>query len=217
MGTKGLKIRNRVADPKLTAAQIKKLDDSELIRLLKCKNPVVHNEIIKRYQKKLFIYLFRFVGNKEETEDLLQNVFLKVYKYCDNFDTKRKFSSWIYRIAHNEAVNYIKRKSIKKFISLEDFVSTRDRIETKTDAKSPMEVWMSKELQKEIETALKKLPDKYKEVLEMRYFSEKSYEEISGKLGKPVNTVGTLINRAKRKLEVIVKASRKDKVKGRKK
>jgi RNA polymerase sigma-70 factor, ECF subfamily len=192
---------------------VKKLSDNELIELLKCKNPLVHDEIASRYQRKLFIYLYRFVGNKEETEDLLQNVFLKVFKYCENFDTKRKFSSWIYRIAHNEAVNYIKRKSIKKFISLEDFVSSKDRIETKTEAKSPMEVWMGKELRLEMEDALKKLPEKYREVLEMRYFSEKSYEEISKILKKPVNTVGTLINRAKKKLDDVVHASRKNRQK----
>jgi RNA polymerase sigma-70 factor (ECF subfamily) len=196
---------------------VKKLDDNELIRLLKCKDPLVHYELVSRYQRKLFVYLYRFIGNKEETEDLLQNVFFKVYKYCDNFDTDRKFSSWIYRIAHNEAVNYIKRKNIKKFISLEDFVSDKDRIETKSDTKSPMEVWISKELRNEMEEALKKIPDKYREVLEMRYFSEKSYEEISKVLKKPVNTVGTLINRAKKKLEEVVKASRKSKSKRKRK
>jgi RNA polymerase sigma-70 factor (ECF subfamily) len=205
----GLKIKSH----SISHAKAKKMSDNELISFLKCKNPIVHNEIVDRYQKKLFIYLYRFIGNKEETEDLLQNVFFKVYKYCENFDTQRKFSSWIYRIAHNEAVNYIKRKSIKKFVSLEDFVSSKDRIETKSDAKSPMEVWMSKELRKEMEDALKKLPEKYREVLEMRYFSEKSYEEISKELKKPVNTVGTLINRAKDKLEKVVKASRKNRQK----
>jgi RNA polymerase sigma-70 factor (ECF subfamily) len=188
---------------------VKKLTDNELIKFLKCKDSRVHDELVYRYQRKLFVYLYRFIGNKEETEDLLQNVFLKVYKYCENFDTERKFSSWIYRIAHNEAVNYIKRKNIKRFISLEDFVSDKDRIETKSDAKTPMEVWMSKELRNEMKEALKKIPDKYREVLEMRYFQEKSYEEISKILKKPVNTVGTLINRAKKKLESVVKISRK--------
>jgi len=76
-----------------------------------------------------------------------------------------------------------------------------------------MEVWISKELRGEMENALKKLPAKYKEVLEMRFFAEKSYEEISKVLKKPVNTVGTLINRAKKKLESVVKASRKSRQK----
>ena len=121
-----------------------------------------------------------------------------------------RYTNIVYRIAHNEAVNYIKRKNIKKFISLEEFVSTKDRIETKTDAKSPMEVWLRKELRKEMEKSMKKLPEKYQEVLEMRYFSEKSYEEIAKILKKPMNTVGTLINRAKKKLENIISASEKE-------
>lgn len=210
MPRKSPKKKFRVVGSGLTNARIKKLSDGDLIKLLECKNPAVHNELVNRYQKKLFVYIYRFVRNKEEAEDLLQNVFFKVYKYCKDFDTNRKFSSWIYRIAHNEAVNYIKRKNIKKFISLEEFVSTKDRIETKTDAKSPMEVWLRKELRKEVEKAMKKLPDKYREVLEMRYFSEKSYEEISKNLKKPVNTVGTLVNRAKRKLENIIIVTEKD-------
>ena len=218
MAKKALKIKPRANRGRCRSiAQAKKLDDNKLIELLKCKSPFVHDELVSRYQRKLFVYMYRFIGNKEETEDLLQNVFFKVFKYCENFDTQRKFSSWIYRIAHNEAVNYIKRKSIKKFISLEDFVSSKDRIETKTDAKSPMEVWISKELRKEMEDALKKLPDKYREVLEMRYFAEKSYEEIGKVLKKPVNTVGTLINRAKKKLEVVVYASRKSREKNKRK
>lgn len=206
----GLKLKLNTARPRLTDSQIKKLSDNDLIRLLKCNSPIVHDELISRYQRRLFIYIYRFLGNKEETEDLLQNVFFKVYKYCKNFDTSRKFSSWIYRIAHNEAVNYIKRKNIKKFISLEEFVSNKDRIETKTDVKSPMEVWLKKELRGEVEKSMKKLPVKYQEVLKMRYFSEKSYKEISKVLKKPVNTVGTLINRAKRKLETVILISEKD-------
>ena len=80
-----------------------------------------------------------------------------------------------------------------------------------------MEVWISKELRKEMEDALKKLPDKYREVLEMRYFAEKSYDEIGKVLKKPVNTVGTLINRAKKKLEVVVYASRKSRERNKRK
>jgi len=207
---KGLKLKLNTVNQGLTNAQIKKLSDNDLIRLLKCNSPIVHDELINRYQRRLFVYSYRFLGNKEETEDLLQNVFFKVYKYCKNFDTTRKFSSWIYRIAHNEAVNHIKRKNIKKFISLEEFVSNKDRIETKTDAKSPMEIWLKKELRGDVEKSMKKLPAKYQEVLKMRYFSEKSYKEISKALKKPVNTVGTLINRAKRKLEAVILISEKD-------
>ena len=180
--------------------KVKELSDSELIELLKCDNPEVYQEIINRYQKKLFSYIYRLVRNREETEDLLQNVFLKVYRHCDDFDTKRKFSSWIYRIAHNEAVNFLKRRSKKIFISWEDITLSKDKMDAERGGEAPTDPWLAKEIKTEVRSAIEKLPEKYKEVLELRYFSEKSYREISNILGKPVNTVGTIINRAKKKL-----------------
>jgi RNA polymerase sigma-70 factor (ECF subfamily) len=186
-----------------------KMTDNQLIEFLESEDPGIHKELMKRYQKKLSTYLYRLVGNKEEVEDLLQNVFLKVYKHSSDFDTSRKFSSWVYRIAHNEAVNYLKRRDKKKFVSWEDITTTKDKLETKSEAKSPFEVWISKERKQDIQEALSKIPPKYKEVLILRYFSDKSYSEISKVLGKPVNTVGTLINRAKRKLLEVMKKSKK--------
>jgi len=174
--------------------------DSELVEMIINVTPRAYRQIIKRYQTKLFSYLYRLIGNREETEDLLQNVFVKVYNNLDRFDRRKKFSSWIYRIAHNEAVNFLKKKGKKKFISLEDITTTKDKLEISTSGKSPADSWIKKELKKEVEVAMEKLPAKYKEVLILRYFLDKSYGEMSEILGKPVNTVGTLLNRAKKKL-----------------
>ena len=174
--------------------------DSELVEMIINVTPRAYRQIIKRYQTKLFSYLYRLIGNREETEDLLQNVFVKVYNNLDRFDRRKKFSSWIYRIAHNEAVNFLKKKGKKKFISLEDITTSKDKLEISTSEKSPADSWIKKELKKEVEMAMEKLPAKYKEVLILRYFLDKSYGEMSEILGKPVNTVGTLLNRAKKKL-----------------
>lgn len=176
------------------------LTDAELVKLARSEFPEKFSEIIDRYQGKLFAYIYRLIGSSEEAEDLLQNVFLKVYKNLNSYDTERKFSSWIYRIAHNEAVNHIKRKYLKKFISLEDISSVKDKIDASTAENDPANNWIRKESALEVNKAMMKLPLKYKQVLLLRYFSEKSYEEISEILGKPINTVGTLINRAKKKL-----------------
>ncbi len=187
--------------------KLKEAGDNALIKMVQKKNHRAYKEIVRRYQNKLFSYLYRLAGNKEEAEDLLQNVFVKVYKNIKRFDTKRKFSSWIYRIAHNEAVNFLKKRGQKRFVSLEDIETTKDKLETVSPAKSPIDAWISKELKKEMRTALDKLPGKYKEVLILRYFSDKSYEEISEILEKPVNTIGTLLNRAKKKLLQIIRTS----------
>jgi RNA polymerase sigma-70 factor (ECF subfamily) len=190
--------------PKLDDAggqEVSSLTDNDLMRLIE-KNPNAYKEITNRYQGKLFAYLYRLIGDKDEAEDLLQNVFIKAYRNLGSYDTSRKFSSWIYRIAHNEAVNFIKRKSLKRFISLENITSVKDKLESASVEDNAHESWIRKETSKEVDDAIKKLPLKYRQVLVLRYYSDKSYEEISEILGKPVNTVGTLIKRAKDKLSV---------------
>jgi len=176
------------------------LTDNELIDIVRSGQAEQYAKVIGRYQGKLFAYLYRLIGNRDEAEDLLQDVFIKAFKNLHSYDSSRKFSSWIYRIAHNEAVNFIKRKSLKRFVSWEDVSSTKDKLESSSSEESADDAWIRKESIKEVDDAINKLPIKYKQVLLLRYFSDKSYEEIGEILGKPVNTVGTLINRAKKKL-----------------
>jgi RNA polymerase sigma factor (sigma-70 family) len=99
----------------------------------------------------------------------------------------------------------LKKRSRRHLISIEDVQTTKDKLEITDAGKSPIDAWIGKELKKEMDEALEKLPHKYKEVLMLRYYFDKSYEEISEILGKPVNTVGTLLNRAKKKLMEIMK------------
>jgi RNA polymerase sigma-70 factor, ECF subfamily len=184
--------------------KVKVAEDNSLIRLVKSGHPEIYDEIVKRYEKKLFSYIYRLVGNREEAEDILQNVFVKAYRNIKTFDVERKFSSWIYRIAHNEAINFLKKKSKKRFVSWEDIVASKDKMETKSEERSPIDIWIRKESAIEVNWAMEKLPEKYRKVLKLRYFSEKSYEEIGRIIGSPVNTVGTLINRAKKKLASVI-------------
>jgi RNA polymerase sigma-70 factor, ECF subfamily len=181
------------------------LSDIELIQIAQIKNRDAYSDLFKRYQQKLFIYIYRLTRDKEESEDILQNVFIKTYKNIHHFDVNRKFSSWIYRIAHNEAINYLKRKSKRYTVSWEDVTTSQDKLDTASEDESLEELWHHQEITDEIDSALEKLPKKYREILKMRYFQEYSYQQISKILEKPVNTVGTIINRAKKKLFEIVK------------
>lgn len=182
----------------------KDLTDSELIEVIHTQNREAYKELFARYQKKLFTYIFHLVGNRDETEDILQNVFQKTFKNIEHFDTSRKFSSWIYRIAHNEAVNFLKRRSKRYTVSWDDISTSKDKLDTATNDELPEDKFTRQEVTKEIDDALAKLPKKYQQVLKLRYFQEYSYDVISGILNKPVNTVGTLINRAKKKLLEVV-------------
>jgi len=96
--------------------KVKVAEDNTLIKLVKSGHSEIYDEIVKRYEKKLFSYIYRLVGNKEEAEDILQNVFVKAYKNIKTFDIERKFSSWIYRIAHNEATNLLLFFFFRKFM-----------------------------------------------------------------------------------------------------
>lgn len=185
------------------------LTDGELIEVIHTQNREAYKELFARYQKKLFTYIFHLVGNRDETEDILQNVFQKTFKNIEHFDTSRKFSSWIYRIAHNEAVNFLKRKSKRYTVSWEDVSTSKDKLDTATNEEPPEDKFFREEVVKEVDEALARLPKKYQQVLKLRYFQEYSYDVISGILNKPVNTVGTLINRAKRKLLEVVEQGNK--------
>lgn len=185
--------------------ELKNLSDGELISVIINQNREAYQELFSRYQKKLFTYIYHLVGNREETEDILQNVFSKTYKNIDHFDVSRKFSSWIYRIAHNESVNFLKRKSKRYTVSWEDVSTSKDKLESASNDEKPEDMMEHQEIGKEIDGALEKLPPKYQQVLKMRYFQEYSYEDMGKILKKPVNTVGTLINRAKRKLLAVIK------------
>lgn len=186
------------------------LSDGELIVVIQEQNREAYQELFLRYHKKLFTYIFHLVGNKDETEDILQNVFSKTYRSIGNFDITRKFSSWIYRIAHNEAINFLKRRSKRYTVSWDDISTSKDKLDTATNDERPEEKWEHQEITREIDDALKKLPEKYQQVLKLRYFQEQSYEDIGHILKKPVNTIGTLINRAKKKLLEVVSSRRID-------
>ena len=153
--------------------------------------------LINRYERKLYNYIRRITNvSNEEAEDLLQEIFIKAYKNLRGFDPKLKFSSWIYRIAHNQVIsNFRKRKarpenySVQLSEELTRTLAGNMDIEKETDQKL---------LRENLLRGLEKLNKKYKEVLVLRFLEEKSYEEISDILMKPKGTVATLINKAKK-------------------
>ncbi len=175
------------------------LSDEQLVVIVREQNPELYGEIIKRYQTKLSHYLRKFIKDADEIEDILQDVFIKAYKNLYGFDAKKKFSSWIYRITHNEAINYIK-KNFRMGISLDD-------VEHKLfDEKIDLELSVDSGLDKrKIEQALLKIKNKYREPIILFFSEEKTYEEISDILRIPINTVGTFISRGKKELKELLK------------
>lgn len=176
---------------------LKDKTDEELAALAK-ENADIFAYIVERYEDKLLRYIHRMtLASKEEAEDLLQEVFIKVYKYLNDFDESLKFSSWVYRITRNEVVSSWRKKKVRPVeITFEDDAGLLN-IASELDLNRNIE---KKEIKKQVSKLLNKLDKKYREVLILRFLEEKDYKEISDILKKPHGTVATLINRAKKKL-----------------
>lgn len=153
--------------------------------------------LMKRYEPKLLRYINRLTnGSREDAEDILQEVFLKAFLNLNDFDPKLKFSSWIYRICHNEVISHWRKtKASPKNVELFD---NDLKLSDSTPLWKELDIKLNKA---KINDVLKKLPIKYRDVLVLRYFEEKDYGEIADILKSPVGTVGTLILRAKRQFK----------------
>ncbi len=170
--------------------------DAELVKLTLA-NQDNFLYLIKRYEAKLLAYIFRISNfSREEAEDVLQDVFIKVYENLNDFDTDLKFSSWIYRIARNQTISqYRRNKARPKTVSLETENDVL-KLAAKLDIEKEVDI---KYLRTNIEGVLSQLDRRYREVLVLKFLEEKDYKEISDILEKPMGTVATLIRRAKEK------------------
>jgi len=181
-----------------------KKSDAEVVALT-LEDQEVFLYLMERYEAKLFRYIRRFMYfGKETAEDILQEVFIKVYKNLNNFDPDLNFSSWVYRIAHNETINYLKKNEKHKTIPLEtddeEVVNLIDILESDIDVVRDVK---QQELQDKVRKILQMLSPAFREILVLRYLDEKGYKEISDILKKPMGTVATLVNRAKKQFKQI--------------
>jgi len=165
--------------------------------------------IINKYEQKLFYYVMRFVCNADEARDIVQNVFVKALKHINSFDCDKKFSSWIYRIAHNETMNWLTRNKHRKCVSIDDDSEQKEFIDLSDTTATALDEWFQIELRDELHDAVAQLPANYAQVIELHYFEDKSYKEISEIMDKPTSSVGTLLRRAKKQLLKIVLESEK--------
>lgn len=176
--------------------------DAQIVKLT-LDDDVFFEILANRYEKKLFRYIYRISGLCKETiEDLLQDIFVKVYQNLNDYDHQFAFSSWIYRIAHNVTVSHLRSgKKNVKLLSIENEDFAKNFVEfLPADVDLPKD-FDRKDISKKVHEALMKLPDKYRDVLVLFYLEDKSYKEISDILMRSINSISVLINRAKLKLK----------------
>ena len=172
--------------------------DEEIVELVKKGNTEAFGEIVEKYQGPILGYIRKMINQTtEEAEDLTQEVLISAYENINGFERGRKFSSWIYRIAHNKAIDYFKKRKVKTS-------QIEDMEELLMENKQLIEdLEIQKEEIKKLRMAVEKLELNFREIIVLNYFEEKSYEEISDILKIPVNNVGVLLYRARKLLKKI--------------
>ena len=172
-------------------------DEDLVIQALK--HPYDFAQLVKRYEAKLLRYIRRLgVNSVEDAEEVLQNAFINAYRKLNSFDTSLSFSSWIYRIAHNEVINHYRKSKARPqghyANGAEDILA---KMQDDTDIIKDAELALGA---KDLENAINALKQKYKDIIVLRYFEEREYKEISDILQIPMGSVATLLYRAKRAL-----------------
>lgn len=167
--------------------------------------PEAFGALIERYEHKIQRYIRRLgVKNIDDQADVLQEIFIKVYRNLNSFDDQFLFSSWLYRIAHNEAISWYRRQKVRPEGYL--VVDSDEVLQfVRTSELSP-ELAFDHNIDAELlNKALLKLDEKYRTIITLRYFEHLDYEEISDILKIPVGSVGTLLHRGKKQLFTVLK------------
>ena len=180
----------------------RKLTDEQLVRLT-LENQEYFRYIVERYEEKLLRYVLRISSvSVEDAEDILQDVFINAYKNLNGFDVNLKFSSWIYRITHNRVISdWRKVRNSPIVFKREDSLELFNNIVSEDNVFKQL---VDKDDKIVVEEFLGKLKKEYKIVLVLKFLEGKSYLEISDILKRPMGTVATLINRAKKQFREVV-------------
>ena len=167
-----------------------------------------YRELIRRYERPVFALIYRMVRNREQAEDLSQETFVKVLNAIDSYRPEYKFSSWVFKIANNAAIDHLRRRELNT-LSLDGspHAATPEAIEATAlqisdHAESPLEEVEARELGGEIEEVIARLRPEYRTCILLRHVEGRSYEEIADILGLPLGTIKTYIHRARNELRI---------------
>jgi RNA polymerase sigma-70 factor (ECF subfamily) len=184
----------------------KTLTDQDVVARARAGSEAAYRELIGRYQRPVFSLVYRMVRDREKAEDLAQETFIKVLNALDRYDPKYKFSSWIFKIAHNAALDHLRKKE-PETLSLDGspHAETADEASASavlvaSDEENPEEYAESRELGGEIERAIARLRPEYRTAIVLCHVEGLPYEEIAETMGVPLGTVKTFIHRARNEL-----------------
>lgn len=189
-----------------TAKDLQTLGDREVVALAKAGKEVAYRELLRRYERPVFSLIYRMVRDRALAEDLAQETFIKVLNALESYRPEYKFSSWIFKIANNAAIDQLRRREVNT-LSLDGAPGARTAEEIEATAlqavdrgESPLAELESRELGSEIEQAIGKLRPEYRTAILLRHVEGRAYEEIAEVMDLPLGTVKTYIHRARLEL-----------------
>ena len=154
-------------------------------------------EIVRRYQRPISAYVYRMVGNYESALDLTQEIFIKVYNSLSRYRSEFKFSTWIYKIAHNAAIDHLRRTASREQSLVIGTEYDQFELPIESGSPTPEQESERKERRGEIESVVRALPGNYRELIVLRHAQDLSYEEIVEVTGLPLGTVKNRLFRAR--------------------
>jgi len=179
------------------------MDDRALVERIVSGERELFTDLVARYEKRILNYVYRIIHRYEDAHDLTQEIFIKVFMALDRYDPKYQFSTWIFRIAQNSAIDTLRKRSLPE-VSLTksgpDDEEGKER-EVADDGISPYRELKNKELSAAIDDAIEHLPTDYRELIQLRHFGELSYEEIADLKEMPLGTVKNKLFRARNMLK----------------
>jgi len=193
--------------PPAVHADLSELTDVDLVRLALAGRDTGARALIARYERPVFALVLRMVGDREVAEELAQDTFVRALNRLDTYRTELKFSSWLFRIANNAAIDHLRRRT-PDTISLDGDrgaasleAAAEGAIQVADGGPSPLDALEASELGETIAAAIAQLRPAYRACVQLRFIEDQSYEEIAVALDLPIGTVKTHLHRAKQELQ----------------
>lgn len=185
-------------------------EDDVLVRRARGGDEQAYTELVEKYQRALYFHIMKMIKDKEQVNDLVQEAFVKAFDNLNTYSTNYAFSTWLYRIATNHTIDYLRKKKLKT-LSIDEPMKTRDgemQMQLEDESARTDRNIIRKQRQDIVQNAIEDLPPKYRKVIEMRHMEEKSYQEIADVLDLPLGTVKAHIFRARELLYKALKDKR---------
>jgi RNA polymerase sigma-70 factor, ECF subfamily len=196
------------------ALDLSNLPDADIVALAQQGRDAAFRELVRRYERPVFSLVFRMVRDRELAEDLSQDTFVKVLTHIDRYRPEFKFSSWLFKIANNVAIDHLRRRQLDT-VSMDGSpnAATAEAIERSSfdvaaQGESPLDELEARELGDSIERAITALRPEYRACIMLRHVEGRSYEEIATTLDLPLGTVKTYIHRARHQLRQALEGTR---------